>query len=67
MGTLPRLSRTLRRARRQRGLSQQSLAERAGLTREYLARLETGQHNPSVATIQKLARALRVPVTELLS
>jgi hypothetical protein len=34
--------------------------------REYLARLESGQHNPSLVTLQKLAKALGVPVTELL-
>jgi transcriptional regulator with XRE-family HTH domain len=40
--------------------------QRAGLSREYVARLETGQHNPSLATLQKLAKALGVPVTALL-
>ena len=60
------LTMTLRRLRTKRGLSQQGLAENAGLSREYVARLETGQHNPSLATLQKLAKALGVPVTALL-
>jgi DNA-binding XRE family transcriptional regulator len=42
------------------------LAEKSGLSREYVARLETGQHNPGLATLQKLAKALGVPVTALL-
>jgi transcriptional regulator with XRE-family HTH domain len=61
-----KLTMTLRRLRTKRGLSQQGLAERSGLSREYVARLETGQHNPSLATLQKLAKALGVPVTALL-
>jgi transcriptional regulator with XRE-family HTH domain len=61
-----KLTMTLRRLRTKRGLSQQGLAEKSGLSREYVARLETGQHNPSLATLQKLAKALGVPVTALL-
>ena len=57
---------TLRRLRVKRGMSQQALAEKSGLSREYVARLETGQHNPSLATLQKFAKALGVPVTALL-
>jgi transcriptional regulator with XRE-family HTH domain len=57
---------TVRRLRKNRGISQQELARRSGLSREYVARLEIGQHNPSLATLQKLAKALGVPVTALL-
>ena len=57
---------TVRRLRKKRGMSQQGLARRAGLSREYVARLETGQHNPSLGTLQKIAKALGVPVTALL-
>jgi transcriptional regulator with XRE-family HTH domain len=58
---------TLRRLRRARGLSQSALAAQAGLSRGYLARLETGERdNPSLKTVVQLARALRVPVTDLL-
>lgn len=46
-------------------LSQQGLARRAGPSRKYLARLETGQHNPSFETLQKLAKAVGVPVAAL--
>ena len=61
-----KLTMTLRRLRTKRGLSQQGLAEKSGLSREYVARLETGRHNPSLATLQKMAKALGVPVTALL-
>ena len=61
-----RLTMKIKRYREQRGLSQEALSKKAGLSREYLARLEGGQHNPSLVTLQKLAKALGVPVTELL-
>jgi len=52
--------------REQRGLSQEALAERAGITRGYLARLEIGRHEPTLTTLGKLAKALRVKVTKLI-
>jgi transcriptional regulator with XRE-family HTH domain len=47
-------------------MSQAALATKAGYSREYIARLETGHHDPSLSTLRKLAKALRVPVTALL-
>ena len=38
----------------------------AGLSRTFLTRLELGQHDPSLSTLVRLAKALRVSVTELL-
>lgn len=51
--------------REKRGLSQEALAERAGITRGYLARLETGRHEPTLTMLGKLAKALRVKVADL--
>jgi transcriptional regulator with XRE-family HTH domain len=56
---------TLRRLRRQRGLNQQALAVKAGVSLGYLSRLEVGMHDPRLSTLRKLAKALGVPVTEL--
>jgi transcriptional regulator with XRE-family HTH domain len=61
-----RLANRIKTLREQRGLSQEALAEKAGISRGYLARLETGRHDPTVGTVEKLAKALRVKVTELL-
>lgn len=57
------------RARRdQLGLTQEGLAERAGLSANYLARLERGEmRNPKHATLEALAAALGVDVATLLS
>lgn len=55
----------LKQLRHARGLSQAALAKKAGLTREFLARLELGQHDPSLTTVQRLAKALRHKVSDL--
>jgi transcriptional regulator with XRE-family HTH domain len=47
-------------------MSQAALAKRAKLTRAYVTRLEAGQQDPSLSTLNALAKALGVPVTELL-
>jgi transcriptional regulator with XRE-family HTH domain len=60
-----RLMKRLKILRRDRGLSQAALAKKSGLAREYLARLELGRHDPSLRTLAKLAKALKVPVAEL--
>lgn len=61
-----RLAERIKTLREQRGLTQDALAAKAGVSRGYLARLEIGRHDPTVGTLEKLARALRVKVTDLL-
>ena len=56
----------LRRLRTARAMSQADLAKRASLTRVYVTRLEAGRQDPSLSTINALAKALGVSVTELL-
>jgi transcriptional regulator with XRE-family HTH domain len=52
--------------RDKRGMTQEALAKKSGISRGYLARVETGRHEPTLTTLRKLARALGVPVTRLL-
>ena len=56
----------LKKVRAQRRLSQEELADKAGVSRQYLSRLEIGRHDPSLSTLVKLAKALRVKPGELL-
>ncbi len=51
----------LRTLREARGLSQAELARRSGTPRTYLIALEQGQHEPSLALLQRLAAALGYP------
>jgi two-component system response regulator len=47
------------------GVSQEELAYRAGLHRTYISDVERGARNPSVESIEKLARALEISVSAL--
>lgn len=57
----------LRQIRARRGMTQETLAKKAGVSRAYLSRLEMGRHDPPLSRLRKLANALGVPVTELLN
>jgi transcriptional regulator with XRE-family HTH domain len=63
---IERIGPTVRRWRRRRGLTQEALAARAGLSRPFVARVETSRQVPSLPTLARLARALRVPLGTLL-
>jgi transcriptional regulator with XRE-family HTH domain len=56
----------LKKLRKARGLSRYELAKRARISRVYVAKLEAGQSDPTVGMLQRLARVLDVPVTQLL-
>ena len=47
------------------GISQEELAYRSGLHRTYVSDLERGSRNPSIDSIEKLARALQISVSKL--
>jgi ribosome-binding protein aMBF1 (putative translation factor) len=51
------IARQVIRLRMDHGLSQQALADRVGSTKSAISRLESGHHAPTVATLQKIARA----------
>jgi CheY-like chemotaxis protein/DNA-binding XRE family transcriptional regulator len=61
-----RFGQAVRRFRHALDLSQETLAERAGLDRTYIGHVERGARNVSLATIAKLARALDVSAARLL-
>jgi len=61
-----RLGKRIKAAREKRGLSQEELAAAAHISRGYLARLEIGRHDPTVGTLERIARALRVKIGDLL-
>jgi transcriptional regulator with XRE-family HTH domain len=56
----------LKELREQKGLTQEGLAKKAGVSRAYLSRLEMGRHDPPLSRLRKLATALGVKVGRLL-
>lgn len=65
MNGLTRFGENLLRIRQARKLSQEALAERAGIHRTQLSLLEGGRRQPLMETLTKLAGALDVPVSML--
>jgi transcriptional regulator with XRE-family HTH domain len=56
------LMQTMLDARKQAGLTQKQLAERAGMAQGDISKLESGNANPSVRTLQRLASAMGMQV-----
>lgn len=59
------VARNIRRLRVAHGLSQEDLAVDAKIDRTYVSRLERGLENPSVAVLERLAKALSANIEEL--
>lgn len=62
-----RLGARLRALRLEAGLTQAELARRTGIHRPNIARVEAGRHTPSLETLARLAHAIGVPTTRVLS
>ncbi|MFD1536878.1 helix-turn-helix domain-containing protein [Nonomuraea guangzhouensis] len=56
----------IQRRRQQRGMSQAELARRTGLSKATLSQLEAGMGNPTIDTLDSIAVALAIPLTDLL-
>lgn len=59
------VGRNLSRIRREKGLTQEQLSERCGLSQQYLSGLERGSRNPTVTTLFEIASALGVSHVDL--
>ncbi len=59
------ISDRLRAIREQKDLSQGDIEKRTGLLRCYVSRVENGHTVPSIETLEKMARALEVPLYQL--
>ncbi len=63
----PRLGRIVRKYRVAAGLSQEALADKAGLHRTYISLLERGLRSPSIDTLRQVAGALGISTAELVA
>jgi transcriptional regulator with XRE-family HTH domain len=55
----------LRTLREQKHLSQGQIEKRSGLLRCYISRVEHGHTVPSIETLEKMSRALEIPLYQL--
>lgn len=55
----------VRELRKERGISQEELAEKAGLHRTYIGMIERAEKNVTLLNIEKIANALSVSIKEL--
>jgi transcriptional regulator with XRE-family HTH domain len=62
---LIRFGQRLRALREATGLSQEAFADRCQLDRTYISGIERGRRNLSLLNIDRIAKALRVPLKEL--
>lgn len=67
MPLAPRVGRAIRKRREEVGLSQEGLAEEAGLHRTYISLVERGRRNISVDALSQIAEALGVYPSKLLA
>jgi transcriptional regulator with XRE-family HTH domain len=60
-----RFGKALRERRRKLGVSQEAFADLCGLDRTYVEGIERGERNVALVNIEKLARALKISLSEL--
>ncbi len=61
-----KLGRNLKRIRKQKGISQGDIVRALKMDRSFVSNIENGKTNPTLATIAKLAKAVGVPLEDLI-
>jgi transcriptional regulator with XRE-family HTH domain len=60
-----RFGKALRQRRHKLGVSQEAFADLCGLDRTYMGGIERGERNVALINLERIARALKVPLNEL--
>ncbi|MBP1093710.1 helix-turn-helix domain-containing protein [Bradyrhizobium diazoefficiens] len=61
------VGKNVRRIRQKRGISQEKLAFEAEIDLTYVGGIERGKRNPSLLVMARIAKALAVPLTDLIA
>lgn len=61
-----RLGKNLKQIRESKGLTQGDIAKELGVSRGYISNIENGKMNPTLATIENIAKAIKVSMDELI-
>lgn len=56
----------IKELRKERSITQEELAFRIGVDRSYMGFIERGERNPTLDKIRKIAKVLKVPLSELM-
>ena len=64
--TAKKLGENIRRIRKEKGMTQIELCQKLEVDRAYMSNVENGNKNPTLATIEKIAKALSVSLNELI-
>ncbi len=65
-GVRVRFGRAVRSRRHKLGVSQEEFADMCGLDRTYIGGIERGERNVALVNIEKIARALKISLSELI-
>jgi len=63
--TRGKIGKNIRKGRKKSGYSQERLAELVTISRTHMGHIEQGRRSPSLKTLVKIAKALKVPLEEL--
>jgi transcriptional regulator with XRE-family HTH domain len=63
---IAKLGKNLRRIRTAKGISQGDIVRALSMGRGFISNIENGKGNPTLITITKLAKVLKVPIIELM-
>lgn len=64
---LLQFGRSVQQHRKALGLSQEQLADKAGVHRTYIGMIERAEKNVTLCNIARIAKALNIPICELLN
>jgi transcriptional regulator with XRE-family HTH domain len=64
--SLAALGQAVRRLRKEKGMTQEELAQRADLPQTVIARIEAGRREPNWGTVRRISYALDLPLPELI-
>ncbi len=65
MDVRERVGLNVQRHRREKGLSQEELADRASIHQTYLSGVERGKRNPTISVLQRIAEALGADIEDM--
>lgn len=65
---LPKIiSKRIKKRRNDLGMTQEDLAEKVGVSRVYIGYVEQGRNTPSLEILEKIAKALKIKLSELVN